>query len=116
MYRSRGDSIATTYDYDWNNVYDAIKIVLSNDESVFLYFDEMGYTLEYAKDEKRIWVKTKGLGIGACIYFIPISDSKTKVEYVSSRFHKDIFTDKKIEQIFNKSLYILNQNHMGWSS
>lgn len=116
MYRSKGDSIATIYNYDWNNVYDAIKIVLNNDESLPQYFDEMGYTLEYAKSEKRIWVKTKALGIGAGVYFIPLSDSKTKVEYVGSRFHKGIFSDKKIDQIFKKSIEILNQNNMGWPS
>lgn len=116
MYRSKGDSIVTTYDYDWNNVYDAITIVLNNDESLSLYFNEIGCTLEYTKSEKRIWVKTESLGIGAGIYFIPLSNSKTKVEYVGSRFHKYIFNDKKIEQIFKKSMDILNQNNMGWSS
>jgi hypothetical protein len=116
MYRSKGDSIATMYDYDWNNVYDAITIVLNNDESLSLYFNEIGCTLEYTKSEKRIWVKTESLGIGAGIYFIPLSNSKTKVEYVGSRFHKYIFNDKKIEQIFKKSMDILNQNNMGWSS
>ena len=116
MYRSKGDSIATMYDYDWNNVYDVITIVLNNDESLSLYFKEMGCTLEYAKSEKRIWVKTKGLDIGAGIYFIPLSNSKTKVEYVSSRFYKDIFIDKKINQIFKKSVDILSQNNMGLSS
>ena len=115
MYRSKGDSIATMYDYDWENVYDAITIVLNNDESFFLYLEEMSYTLEYAKSEKRIWVKMKSLGIGAGIYFIPLSNSKTKVEYVTSRFHRNIFSDKKIEQIFEKSKDILNQNNMGWS-
>ena len=116
IYRSKGDSIITMYDYDWNNVYDAIMIVLNNDEELSLYFKEMDCTLEYAKSEKRIWVKTKALGIVAGIYFIPLSNSKTKVEYVGSRFHKNIFSDKEIEQIFNKSIDILNQNDMGWSS
>jgi hypothetical protein len=116
MYRSKGDSIAITYDYDWNNVYDAIKIVLNNDESLSRYFNEIGCTLEYAKSEKRIWVKTESLGIGAGIYFIPLSNSKTKVEYVGSRFYKYIFSDKQIKQIFNKSINILNQNNMSWSS
>lgn len=116
MYRSKGDSIAITYDYDCNNVYDAIMIVLNNDEELSLYFKEMDCTLEYAKSEKRIWVKTKSLGIVAGIYFIPLSNSKTKVEYVGSRFHKNIFSDKKINQIFKKSIDILNQNDMGWPS
>ena len=116
MYRSKGDSIVIIYDYDCNNVYDAIMIVLNNDEELSLYFKEMDCTLEYAKSEKRIWVKTKSLGIVAGIYFIPLSNSKTKVEYVGSRFHKNIFSDKKIKQIFKKSIDILNQNDMGWSS
>ena len=113
MYRSKGDSVATMYDYDWGNVYDAITIALNNDESLSLYFKEMNCTLEYAKSEKRIWVKTESLGIGAGIYFIPLSNSKTKVEYVASRFYRNIFSDKKIEQIFKKSIDILNQNNMG---
>ena len=97
-------------------MYDAIMIVLNNDEKLSLYFKEMDCTLEYAKSEKRIWVKTKSLGIVAGIYFIPLSNSKTKVEYVGSRFHKNIFSDKKIKQIFKKSIDILNQNDMGWPS
>ena len=116
MYRSKGDSIVTMYDYKLENVYDAMTIVLNNDEDLSLYFKEMSCILEYAKSEKRIWVKTKSQGIVAGIYFIPLSNSKTKVEYVGSRFHKYIFSDKKIEQIFKKSIDILNQNNMGWSS
>jgi hypothetical protein len=113
MYRSKGDSIATMYNHDWENVYDAMKIVLNNDEDFSMYFEKMNCTLEYAKGEKRIWVKMSGLGMGAGIYFLPLSDSKTKVEFVRSRFNKIFVSDKEIEQIFKKSMDILKQNAMG---
>jgi len=112
MYRSKGDSIATTYNYDWGNVYDVMKIVLNNDEDLSIYLEKMNCTLEYAKDDKRIWVKMNGLGMGAGIYFFPLSDSKTKVEFVRSRFNKIFVSDKEIEQIIKKSMDILNQNAM----
>jgi hypothetical protein len=112
MYRSKGDSIATTYNHDWGNVYDVMKIVLKNDEDLSIYLEKMNCTLEYAKDDKRIWVKMNGLGMGAGIYFLPLSDSKTKVEFVRSRFNKIFVSDKEIEQIIKKSMDILNQNAM----
>ncbi|MBU1744964.1 MAG: hypothetical protein KJ649_08740 [Proteobacteria bacterium] len=113
MYRSKGYSIATTYNHDWENVYDVMKIVLNNDEDLSIYLEKMNCTLEYAKGEKRIWVTIKGLGMGAGIYFSPLSDSKTKVEFVRSRFNKIFFSDEEIEQIFKKSMDILRQNAMG---
>jgi len=113
MYRSKGDSISTMYNHGWENVYDVMKIVLNNDEDFSICFEKMNCTLEYAKGEKRIWVKMDGLCMGAGIYFIPLSDSKTKVEVVRSRFIKIFFSDKEIEQIFKKSTDILNTNAMG---
>jgi len=101
------------YNHGWENVYDVMKIVLNNDEDFSIYFEKMNCTLEYVKGEKRIWVKMDGLSMGAGIYFIPLSDSKTKVEVVRSRFIKIFFSDKEIEQIFKKSMDILNTNTMG---
>ena len=101
------------YNHGWENVYDVMKIVLNNDEDFSICFEKMNCTLEYAKGEKRIWVKMDGLCMGAGIYFIPLSDSKTKVEVVRSRFIKIFFSDKEIEQIFKKSTDILNTNAMG---
>jgi hypothetical protein len=111
-YRSKGDLIATTYNHDWENVYDVMKVVLNNDVDLSAYFEKINCTLEYAKGEKRIWLKIEGFGMGAGIYFIPLSDSKTKVEFVRSRFNKIFFSDDEIEQIFKKSMDILRQNGM----
>lgn len=112
MYRSKGDSMTTIYNYDWENVYDAMKIVFNNDEDFSVYFEKMNCTIEYAKNEKRIWVKMNGLGMGAGVYFLPLSDSNTKVEFVRSRLNKIFVGEKEVGQIFKKSLDILRQNAM----
>lgn len=112
LYRLKGDSITVIYEQHWENAYDVMKVVLSNDEDIFAFFERMRCTFEFEKGNKRIRLKMDGVGIGTSIYFIPVSDSSTRVEFVRSRFHKLFINDKDIDRIIKKTRDILNQNAM----
>ena len=114
--RLKGISVSTTYDYSWEDVYVAIKFALNNEGGVSNFFRDANCAFEYVKEEKRIWIKLNGLGMGAGIYFIPVSDSKTRVEFVRSGFTKLFFRNEEINLIIKISTYLLKSNQKAFSS
>ena len=83
--KEAGDSIAEVYDYNWKEVYDAMKFVWRHSENWDIQLLYQRGKLDFAEDEKAIFigsVETTFMGI----FFEPQVESRTKAIFVGGGY------------------------------
>ncbi|PQP34583.1 hypothetical protein C6A37_07035, partial [Desulfobacteraceae bacterium SEEP-SAG9] len=80
--KAAGDYTVAIYNYDWEKVYDAMKFVWRHSEDWLISMTYANYDIDYAKEEKKIWIKVAGFGVDMGIFFEPQDKTKTRVVFV----------------------------------
>jgi len=83
MKREKGEYTEVIYDYNWELVWDSMRFVLKHTEAKWLVYRVSGHNIDYDKNEKMITMTSTFGGYDIVIWFFPIGDSKTKVQYVA---------------------------------
>lgn len=121
-----GNEVNTTYDYDWEKVYEAIRYVLQNSDvyPIAIFANRIqsnggnGY-IKYTYKEKAILImcfsKVSPPNIEIAIYFEPGSKSTTKVKFVKGYTAMTRYQDDAIEYIIYESRFFLKNDGQGYN-
>jgi len=96
--RNAGNKTSVVYEQKWGIVYDAVKLVWRQSENnTISYMYEM-FFVDYAADEKSIFAfrgNSKAIGV----FFEPLSDNRTNVDFVFYGDALQLTIDNSIEEL-----------------
>lgn len=94
--RNEGKATIVIYEKDWETLYSAVKFVLRHSEGIDT---NALYSIDPAIEEKAIFFLSRGAGVG--IFFEPINDNRTRVEYIKAHFQIEpsLTVDVLIEEL-----------------
>ena len=104
--RSEPNTKTAVYDQKWDAVYDAILYVMTRSEDRGIKLIYSLYQRDFLKDQKLIVLNYTRLSKGKAmvIFFTPLNEAKTKVEFV-----EDAHFGKITDNIIKESKYYLQQ-------
>jgi hypothetical protein len=106
--RAAGDFIVANYDYNWKKVFNAIEFVFRHSEVFPISERYRAAVIDYAEDEKAIWVKYTYEGsMDMGIFFVPLGESETKVEFVKGAFTGAAWRTTAIRYLIDESKFYL---------
>jgi hypothetical protein len=109
--RDEGYTTPVIYEQDWETVYNAVKYVWRHSENTGISQQYGLSVIDYATEDKAIYVTypTNGsTGIG--IFFKPLRNNRTRVDYVYAGFSVSVFKQGIIDSFVDEVAYFLAHN------
>jgi hypothetical protein len=106
--KNEGDFTVEFYNYGWEQVYGAIKFVFRHSEDSLLSSIYRECNIDYAHEEKTIWIKILLGPVYMGIYFEPQDESKTKVIFVKGGTPALGISGIRIKRLNNETHFLLD--------
>ena len=100
---------------DWETVYDAVMYVFRHSKNSFILRLYKHSIIDNAKEDKVIYVSVSATGSAALsIFFEPLSDKKTKVNFVKASFSGSAINQEEIYKIPEEVNYLLRHGKQSY--
>jgi len=100
--RSAADTKRAVYNQKWDIVYDAVLYVMARSENRGINSIYSLYQRDLLKDQRLIVLTNASYGKAMVIFFTPLNESQTRVEFVESAWFGKI-----IDNVIKESKYYL---------
>ncbi|MFH1236279.1 MAG: hypothetical protein V1685_05080 [Parcubacteria group bacterium] len=106
--KAEGDAVIETFNYSYEEVFDAIKFVIRHSENWIVNLSSRSTVADYNKEDKVIVINIVTMAsVDMGIFFEPSDNSRTKVFFVEGAFTGAAWRGTKIKAIIEEAQYYL---------